>query len=124
MNKIIKRLINANDNKNIKIKHMEQYPEYCDSRDYFKGVVGHIINYKELIKNMKSSIEIVNIKELYTDQKITKISNIKEMLQKNFDTTSAYAIYKDNKLILLDGNTRLIASILKGIEHVPITVYK
>ena len=118
--KIEERLIN--------IPHSNLHPDISYASNYFKGTVEEDNDYREQIKSIKPVMEEVSISDLYTDQAVNKVSDIRNMLERvksgKVDTSTIKVIEVNNKKILLDGNTRLAALSLLGIKNVRVSVYK
>lgn len=111
------------DAENIIIPSSRMHPELSYASNYFKGVVDEDNDYRNEIKSMDYQIQDVKISELYTDQNTNKVADIRKMLILKVDEP-VVVIYKDNKYILLDGNTRSAAAMLKGKKTIRAKVYK
>ncbi len=107
----------------IQIPHSRLHPENSYATNYFKGVVDEDNNYRDLIRDKEYEIEDVVIKDLYTDQENNKVEDIRRMLGLDIDEPVT-VVYADGKYILLDGNTRSAAALLRGEETVQAKVYR
>lgn len=110
------------DAQSVDIPHSKLHPDLSYASNYFAGVVDEDNDYRQRIEGKEYELKEVKIAELYTDQNVNKVEDIRRMMGLKIDEPIT-VVHADGKDIILDGNTRSAAARLRGEEYIKARVY-